>query len=135
VCIIISCTRCSENNSVTNKNIKDTFPVLYITKQTFTDVNGKLIQKDSTALMDSAYFNMSLHYTGEKKGHIAKKDIGGNNALENFREEFVIISDKNGQPVYYKGTVDFLNYMSEHGYDVMDQKVGNYVIDYRFKRR
>jgi len=134
LCIIISCTRSSDTNSVINEN-KDTLPVLYITKQIITDVKGKVIQKDSIFVMDSSNFNMSLHYTGEKKGHIAKKDIDTYRSLEGFKEEFAIISDRNGQPMYYKGTIDFLNYMSEHGYDMMDQKVGNYVIDYRFRRR
>ena len=66
---------------------------------------------------------------------IADKEIFKSEAGESFNYVFFHIVDAKKETIYFKTTTEFLNFMSEHGYDKVTQKENKYLVDYTFKKK
>jgi len=92
------------------------------------------ITSDTLTKITSDYFEVTLGSV-RGKGYSAGKTIEEATSMENFRFIFFAITDKDGNALYFKSSADFLNYMSERGYEMADQVKNKYGADYTFKKK
>lgn len=127
----------TENDKVAEKTeLDNTIPKLYITTFTFTDTGANQKADSAITVINSDYFEVSLYSLVDKsKGYYAKKDIENATSLDNYRYIFLEITTKDAEDVYFKNSTEFLNYMSEHNYEMVDQEKHQYRTDYTFKKK
>jgi hypothetical protein len=91
-------------------------------------------KKETVSEISTDYFEVSLsaQTTG---GFLAQKDIIEPIPGEPFKAEFFQISDKDGVNIKFMTSTEFLNFMSAHGYDMVNQIPNQYGGDYTFKRK
>lgn len=99
-----------------------------------TKKNEKTTKK--TEVIDSDYFEIGLFLLVDKsKGFHAKIEIEKPESIDNFRKVFAQIADERDSAIYFKGSTEFLNYMSERGYLMVDQVKKKYSTDYTFQKK
>jgi len=107
---------------------------LYIKTTTAIGVGENQWSTEAVSEVTSDYFEVILSsltdhvFEGEK---ILEKPT----SKENFKYVFFVISDKDGNQIKFKESTEFLNYMSAHGYKLVDQVKNDYGADYTFKRK
>ena len=94
---------------------------------------GNVSSCDSTQIT-SEYFEVRLGEV-EGQGYRAEKVIEEAIPGKKFKYVFFIVIDKDGHIPYFKSSADFLNYMSERGYAMIDQIKNKYGADYTFKKK
>ena len=93
-------------------------------------------RKDVVTEVVSDYFDVTLTEAVDRdKGFMATKRIQDPEPGKTFKAIFFNIVDDRGGNQYFKTSTDFLNFMSEHGYDVSNQIPNKYGADYTFKRK
>lgn len=122
--IAVSC-----KNSTTSKSEK-----LLIKTYEITGMLEDQVKKETINEVDSDYFEISLdsQTTG---GYLAHKDLVKPTSVEDFKSTFITIVDQAGEAVIFMTSTEFLNYMSGHGYEMVDQALNEYGGDYTFKRK
>jgi hypothetical protein len=129
----VSCIQSSQNRT---KNVdKPSRPQVFVKLSTTTGVNEKQITKDSNYVIENDYFEVGLYSVGQGKSYIAEKEIEEPRSIENFKSVTLYIVDSTQNPISFKSSTEFLNYMSERGYEMVDQEKLKYHTDYTFKRK
>lgn len=124
--VISSCNNTPMSSSNSEK--------LYIKTTTAIGVGENQWSTEAVSEVTSDYFEVILSsltdhvFEGEK---ILEKPT----SKENFKYVFFVISDKDGNQIKFKESTEFLNYMSAHGYKLVDQVKNDYGADYTFKRK
>jgi hypothetical protein len=124
--IISSCNNTPKNSSKTEK---------LIIKTTTATGTGQYQKKDEViSEVTSDYFEIGLssQTTG---GYLAQKDIVVPKIGEPFKFVFFTISQKDGNNIKFMTSTEFLNFMSAHGYEMVDQLKNDYGADYTFKKK
>lgn len=131
ISLICYLTSCSEGNSGT-KNAESnpehveeitepSFPSLYVIHKSFEETDGEPIRTDSLATLSSDYYEVNL-----------SERVSGGYYAHAFMTE---IADKEGNVIIFQNSTEFLNFMSEHGYQFVEQSQSKYRTYYLFKRR
>lgn len=107
---------------------------IYIKVSTTNEINKKMITSDSEYLLKSDYFEIELKSYKNGDFFKAETDLIKPKAFEDFKLSTLYIVDKNGEPLEFKSSTDFLNFMSKNGYEMKDQKENKYSTKYTFKR-
>jgi hypothetical protein len=120
---------CNHNRTRTAKLEK-----LFI-KTTVAEEAGSEMKKNETiSEITSDYFEVSLSSQTDGGFH-AQKDIIEPEPGKPFKAEFFQISQQNGTLIKFMTSTEFLNFMSAHGYELVDQIPNQYGGDYTFKRK
>jgi hypothetical protein len=123
---IFSCNNTPKNSSKTEKLIIKTTTVIGTGKDQKED--------DVISEVTSDYFEVGLseQTTG---GYLAQKDIVLPKIGEPFKFVFFRILQKDGTNINFMTSTEFLNFMSAHGYEMVDQLKNDYGADYTFKKK
>ena len=110
---------------------------LRVNLKTSTLVNDNPNHKDSIYVVNSEYFEIGLYsYTDlQNVTYSAKKEIEQSNISEVFKMVTLSVVDASNKDVVYNNSTEFLNYMSERGYEMTDQEKFKYRTDYTFKKK
>ena len=125
--LITSCNNAPKNSSKSEK--------LYIKTTTVTGVDKKQVKTDVNSVVNSDYFEVSLSAYADYTYYKGQRDIVTPTSIENFKSVFFIIVDKDGNDIKFKESTEFLNFMSAHGYEMVDQVKNDYGADYTFKKK
>ena len=90
---------------------------------------------DPVTIFSSDYFEVGLYIMGDNESYTAQKTLQEPVVGEDFKSITLYMTDKNGNIINFKSTTDFLNFMSEHNYDLVDQTKSKYRTDYTFKKK
>jgi hypothetical protein len=127
VCILlISACNTSKSSSKSDQ--------LYIktTTATGTGENQKVVEVISEVTSDYFEVSLSALIDGTYEG---EKTIEESTSVVNYKYIFFQISDKDGVLIKFKESTEFLNFMSAHGYEMIDQVKNRYGGDYTFKKK
>jgi hypothetical protein len=108
-----------------------------------TDVSGtgkSQIKKETVSVVTSDYFEVSLYSykpeAGESKYYKAKRDLIEPTSTKNYKAKFFfIVKDSKGTEKRFTDSTDFLNFMSSHGYKMVDQTKNKFHTDYTFQKK
>ena len=102
-------------------------PTLYIKTTTATGEGDNQVFTDTTTMVDSDNFEVTLTAMGIGLAiyYYGSKDIGNGKFFN------IVESDSIAK---FRGSGEFLNYMSERGYKMVDEKRDEFSTDYTFKR-
>lgn len=114
---------------------KQAIAPLYITTTTATSPNGEIEKKMVTSQVDSDYFEVSLSELADKAEFIATKDLVKATSSKDFKYVFLEVTNKEGEAYHFATSTDFLNFMSERGFQLIDQKKTKFGGDYTFQRK
>jgi hypothetical protein len=130
---ILSCKQ--TNQDKLNLTTDSTFPKLMVKLSSTIGIDENQITKDSNYVINTDYFEISLYSASNGSNFWAEKKIEEPKSLENFKVVTLYIVDKANKPISYTSSTDFLNYISERGYEMKDQQKFKYHTDYTFKRK
>lgn len=112
-------------------------PNLYI--RTTTSIENGKSKVDSVSIVNSDYFEVGLlSFSEVSKGFMASKYVVVPTSLEDFKMVYFVISNEDGSDLYFKSSTEFLNYMAERKYEMVDQTKSKKIdndIDYTFKKK
>jgi hypothetical protein len=97
-------------------------------------VDEKQVKKETISEVNSDYFECELSVQTDGGFH-AQKDIIKPQTHENFKFVFFTIVDKDKKEIQFMTSTEFLNIMSTHGYELVNQIPGDYGGFYTFKRK
>ena len=134
---------CNQPVSNQNENKKDTktdssrlaSKEIFI-KTAITTENSSKKDLDSIisySSIHSNYFEVAL-YSMEHGGYMAEKVTDESLVGEPFRMTLFVITDIKRNPIRFKSSTDFLNFMSEHDYNMVTEMKSKYRTDYTFKK-
>lgn len=129
-------------NSDSGKIQAKAIPVLYIQTITAVGTGDKQKMTKAITIINSDYFEVSLNSFGNvnpnqagDSGFRAGKEIESPKIDVEFRSVFFDVTDKDGTILEFKTSTQFLNFMSERGYEMVDQIKSKYHTDYTFKKK
>lgn len=117
------------------ENQKELNKQLFISTRTVTGTEEN--RKDTSVItrIESDYFEVTLSKLSEEPKFIATKKLIEPSSMENFKYVYFNITDEEGENFKFDTSVDFLNFMSERGYNLVDQVKNKYGGDYTFKKK
>ncbi|MFC2119192.1 hypothetical protein ACFLSY_11170 [Bacteroidota bacterium] len=110
-------------------------PQVYIKTVSAVGVDENQVKTDTITTIDTDYFEVGLYLMVDETNYTTKKDIVKPTSIENFKSVFFYLVDNDGMKINFKGSTEFLNFMSERGYEMVDQVKFDYHTDYTFKKR
>jgi hypothetical protein len=130
--LITSCGKTTKKSSVYEK--------LFIKTISYTGLGPEQVKTETTSEITSDYFEVGLRFkygleSLSQGQYIAARDIIRPSSEENFKNVFFNIVDKDGNLIIFSTTTDLLNFMSAHGYEMVDQFKDEDGVDYTFKRK
>ena len=142
---ILACSpKQSETQTLDSTEVQKSkaIPILYIQTVTVIGTGDKQKTTKEITTINSDYFEVSLSSYGNvnpnkagDSGFRAGKEIENPKIDAEFRYVFFDITDKDGTILDFKTSTDFLNFMSERGYEMIDQIKSKYHTDYTFKKK
>ena len=123
------CVSCSQNKGNSTKAEK-----LYIMTTLAEQPGSEMKTTKTMSEISSDYFEVSLASQIDG-GYLAQKDVIKPIPGQPFKAKFFQISEKNGTLINFMTSTEFLNFMSAHGYELVNQIPGEYGGDYTFKRK
>jgi hypothetical protein len=119
------------NNS---PNVSSRTETLYIKTTTAEEIGKEMKKSEVVSVINTDYFEVGLssQTTG---GFLAQKDIVEPKIDIPFKSVFFQVCQKEGTNIKFMTTTEFLNFMSAHGYDMVNQIPNNYGADYTFKKK
>ena len=142
IIMFISCNTKQNNdskegdNSIKNPSEKsnDGNLPLYINTYTLIGTDVKKM-KTGFSVVKSDYFEVGLNLTADQLSYNAGKELEVATSMEHYKSVSIQIVDKNGKFILFNNSTEFLNFMSSHGYAMVDQTKKEFGIDYTFKRK
>ena len=122
------------NSCNTNPKNSSKFETLYIKTTTAKGSGKDMIKSESISQISTDYFEVTLESLSSG-GFMADKDIIEPRIGEPFYMVSFQISQKDGTDIVFLTSTDFLNFMSTHGYNLVNQIPNEYGGDYTFKRK
>jgi hypothetical protein len=128
-CLILIINSCNNTPKSSSKSEK-----LFIKTSSITGVDKNQVRKEAISDFTSDYFEVELNSltTG---GYGATKQILKPESIENYKDVFFYIVNKDGSSITFTTSTEFLNFMSAHGYDLVNQIPDQYGGDYTFKKK
>lgn len=92
--------------------------------------------------LDDDYFEISLYLRNDDK-YSARQDVAGTQSIEDDREVFLVLVDPASEPdgdgrldpVIFETPTDFLNFMSDRGYEMIEENRKQSSTEYTFKKK
>lgn len=114
---------------------KPKYEPIYITTFTYAEKNGKETKNEfKTDALTSDYLEIDLKSLRDGT-YEASKNLKPITDPNNYTAIAVTISDKNRKTLYFQDSGEFLNFMSSHGYEMVDQTKNKYGANYTFKKK
>ncbi len=139
IILIVSCQPKVKEGSSQDSKQTLSIPKLYIKTTEINGVDKKRIEKSEITIVTSHYFEISLLTQTHSDGsvsYVPNKQLISPVSLDNYKsKDFYIVADEKGSAKLFESTTEFLNYMSEREYDLVDQKESKHRIDYTFKKK
>lgn len=132
--ILASCSN-SNNSNDNNSAEKEKKSNLFAKKLTVVGTGEEKKRTEDVSKIKSDYFEISLSLLSDSDMYIATRDLEKPSSMENFRMVVLTITNKEGEDIKFKGTTEFLNFMSEKGYEMVDQEKSKYSTSYTFKKK
>lgn len=141
--VVISCnTKPKQSSSeptpveVAELEVEETLPLITV-KTTVTGTGANQETKEEAITYDDAYFEISLNRTTNDAGvhYVATKYLERSTSLDNFKLVILSIADVNNEVVQFSSSTEFLNYMAEREYDLVEKTDFELRSDYVFKRK
>jgi hypothetical protein len=134
--LLLAFTSCGPNPSVPNpvESQVATLPKVYIKLSQVNGVDESQVRKDSVYILKDNYFEIGLFSYDEGKFYLAKRDLVEPKSIQNFYAEFIFITNEDGSDYKFSNSTDFLNFMADCGYEMVDQKKFDFRTDYTFKK-
>ncbi len=98
-------------------------------------MDEKQIRKDTTTTVESEYFEVKLSSVSNGEFYIAGKQLLKPQIGREYKTEFFKVVDEQGKELEFKTPTDFLNFMSNAGYELKEQEKQTFGIDYTFKKK
>ena len=108
---------------------------LHILTTNVVGMDEKQIRKDTTTTVESEYFEVKLSSISNGEFYIAGKQRLKPQIGKEYKTEFFKVVDEQGKELQFKTPTDFLNFMDKGGYELKDQLVQKFGIDYTFKKK
>ena len=100
-------------------------PQLFIKTVNAAGSDEKQMKKDSLTVVNAHYFEVGLYETEDEPGSFAAKNKGA--LFDVVRED--------GSDIRFKSSAEFLTFMSELGYELVDHLNFKYHTDYTFEKK
>jgi len=98
-------------------------------------IQGKKTEDSVVGVLNTDYIEISLDSYDNAQHYEANKDLEKTyKSTTDYKFVLLKVIDNQGNPIQFKTSTDFLNFMSEKGYKMVDQKKGEYNIDYTFNK-
>jgi thioredoxin-related protein len=140
VAIVLIASACSNNNSNQNnpsntnsKEASSTNKELFVNKLTASIVDDKEERKEELLKINDEYFEINLEK--QNQHYIAVKDIENIVSGSNIKHVSISIVDDSGQLIRFNNSTEFLNHISDRGYELVNQKNDNDKTHYTFKKK
>lgn len=130
--LIISCSKSEKNQESIPSTVQP--PKVLMNLSTFTGVDEKQIAKDSNYYLNTDYFEIGLYPT-DRNTYVAYEKIEKATSLENFKSVTLYISDNENKMLHFKSPTDFMNYLSDRGYEIQGKIQAKKHINYTFKKK
>jgi hypothetical protein len=132
--IILAMSACNQTNVETKNSVDSKNNLgLFISTLTAKSVNDSLSRTEQLSEIKLEYFEVKL--VKQIDDFIATKDIENSKNGNNIKLVSISIVDRNGKLMHFKSSIEFLNYMSDRGYDVFNQVQEKESVNYTFKKR
>jgi len=106
---------------------------LRITTVTISYISADNIKYDTiTSVVKDEYFSVSLYQSYFDSLFVARKVVYDK---ARYNKRFYDIVDESGGVIGFNGSNQFLNFMSECGYEMKDRDLIGSIEDYTFKRK
>ena len=105
---------------------------LNIKESVFTAIDGKAKSVDSFYTFDKSNLEIDLKGVYDGSKFEATKQIYQSERADNAINIFLV--DENKKDIFFKSSTDFLNYMTDYGYEMIDKKETKYGAQYVFKK-
>lgn len=142
IILLASCSDKKTDSKVDSLNVRAEAqllqtPKLYINTSVADATLGKndMKKRDSISIVTSDYFEITLEVMGDLKTYRGRKEIEQTVVGQKFHSVDISITDEKGEELAFNGTTAFLNFMSAHGYSMVDQTKTKYHTDYTFKKK
>ena len=94
------------------------------------------VESDSITIMGKKYFEIDLYHLEDKSLGYSAMTNTKNDIIDGSIHYYSLrVCDKDGTEFDFKSPVDFLNFMSERGFEVSNSKESVYSINYLFKQK
>jgi hypothetical protein len=140
--IIVSCNSSSvkkdePKDSIVPAVVKviESEPIYITTFTSFKKKDGEMGLKTEVSKVNTAYFEIDLKSMADHKRHQPTKDLEPLTSPETLHSVSISITNEKSDPIFFKSSMDFLNYMDAHGYEMKDQRKLKYGISYTFKKK
>ncbi len=126
---------CIGCNNEPKKNDKPTIYIKTTTKIGSDQLgeNPKQEEKDTITIVESDYFEVALSQKGDD--YLGHQKVVTEVTTTNYKVIYFTIVQKNGMEIKFEHSTDFLNFISERGYEMASQEKNKYGADYVFKRK
>ena len=135
ILIFVSCNSNQNNgNKKDDKSDKNGNTNLYIKTTTSTDEGGKMVKSEKVAIFNSNYLEMAFGKVDDNTDYKANQLI--NTSTEpTVKVTFLTITNEDGSDIWFKSSIEFLNFMSARGYGMVTQSKDRYNTNYTFKKK
>jgi hypothetical protein len=135
--IITLSASCSDSKNSSSSESSKESPQLYIKTITVTGADDNSVRNEEISTITTDYFEVGLSTSTKSSGvtYIPEKKLIEPTSMEDFKMKWFEIVDKDGNPIIFNSTTEFLNFMSGMNYEMVDQKKLKYRTDYTFKKK
>lgn len=106
---------------------------LFVNKLTASIIDGKEDRKEEKLKINDEYFEIS--FAKQFEHYIAVKDLENSILGNDITLVSISIVDEAGQLVKFNNSTEFLNHMSDRGYEMVSETKGKSQTNYTFKRK
>lgn len=106
----------------------------YKTVEVYTNTVGEKVRDTTLNVISDEYFEIKLssYSSGLNWGASMNLKAGTKDNIKTFRYMYIV--DNNYDEIRYDTPADFLNFMAERNYEMVDQTKKKYAIDYTFRK-
>ena len=114
---------------------KNSNQVIHIQTSEVVGTDDSQIRKDSITTIESEYFEVKISSVSNGEFYVAGKQLLKPQIGKEYKTEFFKVVDEQGKELEFKTPTDFLNFMSNAGYELKEQEKQKFGIDYTFKKK
>lgn len=135
ILMFVSCnSNKNSDNKQGEKSDKNESTTLYIKTTTSADEGGKMVKSEKLAIFNSDYLEMGFGKVDDSTDYKANQVINVQRE-PTVKLTFLTITNKDGSDIWFKSSIEFLNFMSARGYEMVTQAKDGYNTAYTFKKK
>ena len=109
-------------------------PLIHIKTTTAIGAGDEQVKSEKVTQVTSNYFEVKLSVLADDPNSIAGGTIEQSGVGEPFKYVFFNIVSADEEVIKFKTPTEFLNFMTEHRYEMVDQKKSQNSTDYTFRK-